>query len=180
MGARTGKLHNPCQRLPRFCCNKIIPPFNARKWYSVFFSIFCRALFLGSDSGCVAAQKERTGQITQSGLRGEQTVAPSSIKAEFKSRGLGPWTYRDAKSQMTRRPGVWSTASSRFRRRLRALSMFASTIGAGRLKAKLATAPAVYLPMPGSFVNSSTLDGNSSLHSATMIFAHLWRFLARL
>ena len=62
-------------------------PENGIQFSSQFFAV---SLFLGSDSGSVAAQKERTGQITQSGFRGEQIVAPSSIKAEFKSRGLDP------------------------------------------------------------------------------------------
>src|SRR6516162_7834421 len=131
-----------------------------------------RAFFRGSVSGSFAPQNVFTGQSAHRGLRGAHSVAPNSIRAAFAKRGLVPFAKRSANSQINLLPGGESIDSCVFASRLNTRAIFASTTAAGRSNAKLTMAPAVYLPTPGNFINSSTVEGNCSADRPTIIFAH--------
>lgn len=81
--------------------------------------------------------------MRQPGDLGEQSVWPSSMRAELKSRGFEASRSSVAVCQMIFCPAVESTSFWQFKRREMTRAMLPSTMGAGWLKAKLLTAPAV-------------------------------------
>src|ERR1700746_2770711 len=117
-------------------------------------------LLRGIFCGFQARQWVLTGQRSQAGARGLQIKAPSSINAELNVPGSGPATNLSASSQSTLLPGSRSIGISRPVRRAKTRVTLASRMGAGKLNAKLATAPAVYRPIPGNCRRDLTSQGN--------------------
>src|SRR5690242_16757714 len=101
-------------------------------------------------AGSFARQNALTGHSSHLGFRATQTSAPRSRSAELKVEALDFGRRLAAYRQRIFRP----TAESMDWRKLKSLAktraVLASTIGTVRLNAKLATACAVYLPIPGS------------------------------
>jgi hypothetical protein len=108
-------------------------------------SRFVRGLdfLIGRVSGLFARQNFFTGQTPHLGLSDKQTSAPKSISAELKRAALRLGTSCAAFSQSFSRPIAESIGTRMSNNRASTRKLFASTIGTGRLKAKVATAFAV-------------------------------------
>jgi hypothetical protein len=102
------------------------------------------ASFTGKFSGAEAVQFKRTGHSEHKGDVGLQITCPNSINAELKSLGSpDASTNASARSQSRFFPSVESIGVASFSNRDKTRATFPSTMGLGRLKAKLAMAPAV-------------------------------------
>jgi len=135
---------------------------------------------IGSFSGFFVRQNFFTGQRSHFGLCGKQTSAPKSISAELKRAALRFGTSRVAFFHSFSRPIVESIEPRMLNSRASTRELFASTIGTGLLKAKVATAFAVHRPTPGSLRIAAMSRGKTPPYRACMIFAAAWRFRARL
>lgn len=155
--ANLGSIHMPRQRSCD-CSSKTRPRCTENPWCSVRSLIDGRGLFLGSAAGFSAAQRFRTGQTTQWG-RDPQTSAPRSMRAELwmRARRLGRSSFAHCHNDS--RPRLVSIGICKLDRRASRRAMFASTIGADRLKANVATAFAVYRPTPGNSRIASNVLG---------------------
>ncbi len=105
------------------------------------------------------------GHASQSGFRGLQNVAPTSMTACVHSPGRSAGTSSSAEtwSPCASTPAAPPITRPRTRR------TFVSTAPTGRPNARAATARAVYGPTPGRRSNASSWDGTCSPCSATMI-----------
>ncbi len=104
-----------------------------------------------------ARQPIATGQSSHFGSRGVQTEPPRSINAWLSFPAEPPASSIRPRASPSRSPGV---GLSRSYKRLSTRRTLPSTAGSGRPNAMLATAPAVYGPMPGRERSSATSSGN--------------------
>lgn len=144
-----GNIHIPRQRLLERS-RRILFCLTTKAWFSVSCFVRGRAFFSGRISGFGARQKFLTGQIQHLGLRGRQIRAPRSTSAELKRAARRLGTSCLARFQRISRPMVLSIGACKSKMRAKTRAVLASTIGTDRWNAKLATAWAVYFPIPGS------------------------------
>ena len=130
-----------------------------------------RGVLAGSAVGLFARQNAITGHTPHLGLRATQTSAPRSRSAELKADDFAFGTRLAAYCQSIFRPALESIGSPMLNSLARTRLEFASTIGRGRPSAKLATACAVYTPMPGSCCICSMFRGNFPWYRFITIFA---------
>ena len=133
----------------------------------------------GSAAGFFARQNALTGHTWHFGFRTTQTSAPRSRRAELKIAAADFGRILAARCQSVFRPEPESIDSCKLKSRAKTRPVLASTIGTDSLKAKLPTACAVYLPMPGSCCICSTSRGKFPPYLFITVFAVAWRFRAR-
>ena len=183
VAASCGSFHMPFQRAPVWISKRMRPFPVIHPQCSTSSARFWRGFFAGRFAAVPAAwprQCARTGHSPQRGERGTQRIAPSSMSAPLKSPGLFFGTSRVASDQRAAWPLVESIGSRKSSSRDSTRATFASTRGSGRSNAKLATAPAVYRPTPGSARIAAASAGREPPCSATTLCAARCKFRARL
>ena len=163
----------------RDCSSRIRPRLMINACISMSRLVSGRDFLIGSAAGCFARQKFLTAHTSHLGFRGMQMSAPKSRSAELKVAASVFGRTLAACCQSRRRPRLESIDSRKSKSRAKTRPVFASTIGTGSSKAKLATACAVYFPIPESCRICSTRRGNFPSCRFITVFAVAWRFRAR-
>src|ERR1700730_7082416 len=137
-----GNIHMPSHRLEQRSSKSLFCRLT-NTCDSVNRTVLGRGFFIGSNSGCRARQKVFTGHNPHLGIRLTQIVAPRSMRAELNRPGSFVGRSSAATCQSRLRPAAVSTGFLILNNRASNRVMFASTMGARRSKAKVATAFAV-------------------------------------
>ena len=153
------------------CSSRILPQLTTNACFSTSRFVRDRDFLTGRVCGFLAAQNFFTGQMPHLGWRGTQTSAPRSISAELKIEALDSGTSIAAYCQSVCRPTSESMGLRKSNNRVKTRAVLASTIGTDLLKAKLATACAVYFPIPGSCCICSTNRGKRPRYRSTTALA---------
>ncbi len=163
----------------RDCSSRI----RSRLTISACFSMSCFVSGLdfrtGSAAGFFARQNVLTEHTSHFGFRATQISAPRSRSAELKVAAPDFGRRLAACCQSVFRPASESIDSRKLKSRAKTRPVFASMIGTDCLKAKLATACAVYFPMPESCRICSMPRGKAPPCRSITAFAVAWRFRAR-
>ena len=163
----------------RDCSSRIRPRLMISACVSMSRFVWGLEFFTGSAAGFFARQNALTGQISHFGFRATQMSAPRSRSAELKVAASDFGRRLAACCHSVRRPRSESIDSRKLKSRAKTRPVFASTIGTDCLKAKLATACAVYFPMPESCRICSVRCGKFPPCRSITAFAVAWRFRAR-
>src|SRR5439155_26536129 len=121
-----------------------------RAWVSMSSLVLRLDFLTGRAAGSFARQNALTGHRPHFGFRATQITAPRSRSAELKVEASDFGRRVAACCQRIFRATAESMDSRKLKSRAKTRAMLASTIGTVRLNAKVATACAVYLPIPGS------------------------------
>jgi len=159
-----------CQR-PLERSRRILLRLTTKAWFSVSCFVGGRVFLTGRISGFVARQNFLTGQIQHLGLRGRQIRAPRSTSAELKRAVPCSVMSCLARFQRNSRPAILSIGVCTLKMRAKTRAVLASTIGTDWSNAKLATAWAVYFPMPGNWRICSIDFGKRAPCRSTIVFA---------